>query len=424
MHLQYGRAGLDVEVPSRNVTVLSPRFVPGLPDEQESFQQAVRRPIDSPPLADLVGPSDRLAVVIPDLTRPFPSDRVLPWLFAELARVPREHITILNGTGSHRANTSAELEAMVGREILARYRVVNHNAYDPAGLERAGTSREGRPVLLSREYVRADRRIVLGFIEPHFFAGFSGGLKGVFPALAGIDSIMDYHRADVIGDPRSTWGVLAGNPTQEIVRAHGGLLPADFLVNVALNARRQITGFFCGAPIPAHEAGCDFVRRTAMVPCPHAYPLVVTTNSGYPLDQNLYQAVKGMSAGAQVVRRGGLIVTAARCNDGFPAHGNFRKLLLDHASPAELLGTILAPGFSMFDQWEAQKLAMILAEARVALFSEIPADEVRRAHLTPIGDLHAFLADEIARIGRDAPVAVLPEGPMTIPYLKGDGSRD
>ena len=154
-----------------------------------------------------------------------------------------------------------------------------------------------------------------------------------------------------------------------------------------------------------------------MVACPRPFPVVVTTNSGYPLDQNLYQAVKGMSAAAQVVSEGGYIAAAARCNDGFPAHGNFKKLLFDHASPRALLDAIEAPGFSMYDQWEAQLLALIRLKARVGLKSEIPGDLVRRAHLEPVEDIAAAVDAELHRIGRDAPVAVLPEGPMTIPYL-------
>jgi nickel-dependent lactate racemase len=154
-----------------------------------------------------------------------------------------------------------------------------------------------------------------------------------------------------------------------------------------------------------------------MAPCPHRYPLVVTTNGGYPLDQNLYQAVKGMSAAAQVVSEGGCILTAAECADGFPEHGNFRTLLFDYASPRELLDAVQAPGFSVFDQWEAQTLAMIQVRARVALYSAIPPDRLRRAHIEPVADMERFLADEISRIGAGSAVAVLPEGPMTIPYV-------
>jgi nickel-dependent lactate racemase len=155
-----------------------------------------------------------------------------------------------------------------------------------------------------------------------------------------------------------------------------------------------------------------------MVACDRPFPVVVTTNSGYPLDLNLYQTVKGMSAAAQIVAEGGYIAAAARCDDGFPAHGNFRTLLFDHGSPRELLEAICAPGFSLFDQWEAQLLAIIRLKARVGLRSELPDEDVRRAHLEPIGDVGEAVARELARLGGDAPVAVLPEGPQTIPYVR------
>lgn len=416
VHLQYGTDGLDVEIPSAQVRVIEPAFVPGLPDEAAAFREAVLNPIGGKPLRDCVAAHETVAIVIPDITRPLPSDRLLPWVLAELDHVPAERITIVNGTGSHRVNTPDELRGMVGAEVLARYRVVNHDAQDPDSLLPAGTTRDGLPVLMARDYVRADRRIVLGFIEPHFMAGFSGGYKGVFPAVADLAAIMHYHRAAAIGHPKSTWGVLEGNPTQEQIRWNGALLPVDFLVNVTLNRHREITRFFCGEAMAAHAAGCAFAKETAMVPCDHAYPIVVTTNAGYPLDQNLYQAVKGMHAAMQIVEDGGLILQAARCNDGFPNHGNFRRLLFESASPRELLDTITAPGFSVYDQWEAQLLAIIALKARIGLFSELDPADVCRAHIEPVSDLGARIAEELTRRG-NVPIAVLPEGPMTIPYL-------
>jgi nickel-dependent lactate racemase len=420
VRLQYGRDGLDVDIAASDVTLIEPRFVPGLRDEAAAFRDAVRDPIGSRPLRQLVRPSERVAVVVPDVTRPLPSARLLPWLLAELDHVASEHVVIVNGTGSHRPNTHAELVSMLGLEIVERHRVVNHVAQDPTTLVAVGRSPDGAPVLLNREYVDADRRIVLGFIEPHFMAGFSGGGKGVFPALADIDSILRYHDARTIGDPRSTWGILEGNPTQALIRHNAGLLAPDFCINVTLNRDRAITRFFCGDMRLAHDAGCSFSKGTAMVACERPFPIVVTTNSGYPLDQNLYQAVKGMSAAAQVVVPGGYIATAARCDDGFPEHGNFRKLLFDHSSPRALLDTIEAPDFSLYDQWEAQLLALIQLKARVGLLSELDPEEVRRAFIEPIEDVGAAVSRELARIGRDVPVAVLPEGPQTIPYLADD----
>jgi nickel-dependent lactate racemase len=417
VRLEYGTSGLAVEIPSSRVSVFSPRHEAGLSDEKAAFREAVTAPIGCRPLREIVGARDRVAVVIPDITRPLPSHRLLPWLFEALSHVPPERFTIVNGTGSHRVNTEEELASMVGREVLERCQVVNHDSHDPATMEPAGTSPDGQPVHMSRAYVQADRRIVLGFIEPHFMAGFSGGYKGIFPAVADIASIMRYHDAGTIGDPRSTWGVLDGNPTQEQIRHDGALLPVDFCVNVTLDRERRITRFFCGDVDAAFRAGAAFSKATAMVACAERFPIVLTSNSGYPLDQNLYQAVKGMSAAAQIVAEDGLILAAARCNDGFPEHGNFKKLLFDHDSPKALLETILAPGFSMYDQWEAQILAMIQSVARIGLTSELPAAEVLRAHIEPVAEMGERVRQELTRRGADLEIAVLPEGPMTIPYV-------
>ncbi len=417
--LPYGRNHLTVEIPSNNLTVLTPRFVPGLADERAAFLEGVRNPMGARPLRETVGPQDHVALVIPDITRPFPADRVLPWVLEELSGLSTERCTVINGTGTHRPNTRDELIRMLGRPVADALEVVNHTAYDLETMDPVGSLESGQSLYLNRHYVEADKRIVLGFIEPHFFAGYSGGYKGVFPALADIGSILTFHRASVIGDHRSTWGRIEGNPTQEQIRAAGSVLPVDFCINVSLNSRHEITRFFCGDVLPAHDQGCAFVGSTAMVPCEDPFPVVITTNGGYPLDQSLYQSVKGMSAAAQITGQAGLIIMAARCEDGFPDHGNFAPLLFEADSPQQFLDTISAPGYRRNDQWEAQKLASILVAARVALFSDLPSGDVGRAHMEPIRDLDRFVAEELRRAGPDTPVAVLPEGPQTIPYLRG-----
>ena len=418
VRLEYGEEGLDLDLTGINATIMRPRFLPGLADEAGSFREAARHPIGGAPLRERIGAGETVAIAIPDITRALPSDRLLPWLFRELDHVPDGNFTIIVGTGTHRGNTEAELRRMVGDAVVDRYRIVNHDARDETGLVEAGLSRFGYPVSFNREYAEADRRILLGFIEPHFMAGYSGGYKACFPGVAGLDAIMQYHSVANIGDPRSIWGRLEGNPTQAHLRAAGGLRPVDFLLNVTLNIRKEITGFFCGDVIEAHEAGCASVRETVMAGVDQPFPIVVTTNSGYPLDLNLYQAVKGMSAASQIAVDGGLILAAARCNDGFPDHGRFKEMLFRYGSASEALAAISRPGFSEVDRWQVQLLTLIATRTRVGLFSELDPAEVRRAFLQPVTDLRTALDAELDRIGRDAPVAILPEGPLTIPYLK------
>jgi nickel-dependent lactate racemase len=415
IRLAYGREGVTIEAPAGTL-VLRPRHAPGLRDEAAAFRRAVRRPRGCGPLRGIARRGDRVAVVIPDGTRPFPSSRVLPWLLDEIG-TRAASVTVVIGSGSHRPATPAEAAELVGARAAAACRIVSHDAGDRASLALAGRLRNGRPVYMNRAYVEADRRIVMGFIEPHFMAGFSGGYKAVLPGIVDIASILDYHSAGIVGHPASTWGVLDGNPTQERLREGGALLPVDFCVNVTLDRARRITRFFCGDVTAAHTAGCRDAARGAMAPCRERSPIVVTTNAGYPLDQNLYQTVKGISAAARVVEPGGLIVAVSECRAGFPDHGNFRKLLTEHDSPAALLETIGRPGFRLEDQWEAQLLALVQARVRVALYSSMPARAVREANLEPIGDLQAFIAREMRR-RPGARLTVLPEGPMTIPLLR------
>ncbi|CAA9318625.1 MAG: Transcriptional regulator [uncultured Gemmatimonadetes bacterium] len=415
--LAYGRGRIDVAVPD-DAVVICPRELPGLADERAAFLDAVRRPIGAAPLRSLATAESTVAIAISDITRPTPSERLVPWILAELAHVPRGNFVILNGTGSHRPNTRAELVTMLGAEVVDTVRVVNHDAFAETGLTHLGDTSYGGEVWVSDEWLRADVRIVTGFVEPHFFAGFSGGPKGVVPALAGIRTIKHLHNAQMIGDPRSTWARLEGNPVQGEIREAVAMAPPHFLVNVAINSRRGITAVWAGHYLRAHEEACRFVATHAMRAVDRAFDVVLSSNSGYPLDQNVYQSVKGMSAAARIVKPGGAIVVAAECSDGLPEHGNYKQLLRMRATSEELLRAIEEPGFEMHDQWQAQSQALVQRKAEVHLFSSLPPDTVRAAMLTPCADLEATLASLLRRYGPGARMAVLPEGPQTVPYVE------
>ncbi len=420
--MAYGREGLWVDLPDQNVTVVEPRFVEGLPDERAAIVQALRQPMGSPPLRELARADDTVVIVFSDLTRPTPNDRLLPPLLAELeqAGVDRERITLLNALGMHRANTEEELRGMLGDEIVDGYHIVQHDCSDPDGLVSLGRTRFGHEVLVSRVYAEATVKILTGFIEPHFFAGFSGGPKAVLPGVAGTRSILENHGAAMLDHPGAAWGVTDGNPVWEEMLEAALLTAPTFLLNLTLNRERAITGVYAGDLRAAHRAGSDAVRQTAMIAVDAPFDIVITTNSGYPLDLNLYQAVKGMSAAAQVVREGGSIIVAAECWDGIPDHGEYKNILHMADSPAELLEVLRQPGFLMVDQWEAQLQAQIQCRADVYVKSSYLSDkEIRAALLRPCHEIEETLAELLARYGPDACVCVLPEGPQTIPYVAG-----
>ncbi|GIK39485.1 MAG: hypothetical protein BroJett011_33180 [Chloroflexota bacterium] len=422
--LAYGRTGLTVELPDQTDIVTS-RFVPGLPDEAAALRTALRRPIDSLPLAAKVKPGDKVVIAHSDITRATPNERILPVLLAELAEVgvARQDITLLNALGTHRQQTEAELRQMLGDAIVDNYRCLQHNAYDEANLVSLGQTSFGYPVRINRTFMEADVRILTGFIEPHFFAGFSGGPKGVLPALAGAESVLTNHGRDMIAHPNATWGVIEGNPIWEEMRDVALRTNPTFLLNVTLNARREITGVFAGDMLTAHTAGCVFVRDRAMAPVDEAYDIVITTNSGYPLDQNLYQAVKGMSAANQIVRDGGVIIIAAACADGLPDHGRYAALLAEAGSPQGVLDMLARPGFSEQDQWQVQIQALIQLRAEVYVYSDGLSDsQITGALFTPCRSIEQTVACLQEKYGPQARLCAIPDGPQTIAYVRTSAS--
>ncbi len=421
VRLAYGTGRLEVRLPdTASVTVVEPVFVPAAPDQAGAIAAALRAPIGSPRLAARVKPGGPVGVVFSDITRPAPNRLMLPAILAELATagVPRERITLFNATGTHRANTPAELSRMLGGEIAARFRIVQNDARAAGRHARVGVTSSGNEVQILREFLCCETRILTGFIEPHFFAGYSGGGKAIMPGLARLDTVMRNHGAANMDSPLAQWGMLEGNPLRREIDEAMALVAPDFLVNVALNRDKAVTRCFAGDSVAAYREGVAFVRGTSLMPVEAPFDIVVTTNSGWPLDLNLYQAVKGMSAAARIVRPGGAIVIAAECRDGVPDHGSFGRLLREARSPDELLARLRAPGFTMDDQWQAHTLALILEKAEVHVHAAGLTDaQVTAAMMRPCPSVERRVEELLERFGPGAPVCVLPEGPQTIPYI-------
>jgi nickel-dependent lactate racemase len=427
--LAYGKQGLSIDLPDDwNVTVIEPQFVAGLPDAQGVMRAALEAPMGSAPLREVVRSTDRVGIVFSDITRATPHGLILPAVLRELSHVPREQIILCCALGTHRPNSEEELRSMfamgatpaVADELLGGYRIVQNDAFDPQTQQHMGVTSRGHDIWLNREIAACDVKVLTGFIEPHFFAGFSGGGKALMPGMAGQRTVLGNHDAGMIADPNATWGITQGNPiweeVMEVARCVGGV----FLVNVTLNKHKELTGVFAGDLDSAHAAGCAFVQQTAMAPVPQAFDVVITTNSGYPLDLNLYQAVKGMSAAAKVVKQGGAIICAAECWDGIPEHGLYGQLLRGAKSPQQLLDQIMSPGFLEQDQWQAQIQAQIELKADVYVYSDYLSDaQIGDSLLLPCRSIEATVAELRGRYGPQMSICVLPEGPQTIPYVQG-----
>ena len=423
IRLAYGRTGLDVAFPD-GAEVIAPHEQPPLADPPAAVRAALRDPIAGPPLADLAAPGKRVAIVTSDLTRPVPNELLLEALLETLhaAGVGVEDVLILNGTGMHRGNTAEELAEMYGEEVVRRYRIVNHDSRETSALRQIATDPRGEPVLIRRDYLDADLRIVTGFIEPHLFAGYSGGGKGVMPGIAGRETVMSNHSASMVGHPKATFGISEGNPIFEEMRRFALLAGPCFLLNVTMDAEQRVTGVFAGELVAAHDAGIEHCRRQAIVEIDEPYDIVVTSNGGYPADLDLYQSVKGIAVAARALRPGGHLILAAECIEGV-GHGEYGNLLARHGSHLELLEAMRGGAWTTVEeQWQAQLQALAQERGTVWLHSSLDEDGTRATHLrycADVGETVAALASEIeAREGRTATIGVLPYGQQAAPVVR------
>jgi nickel-dependent lactate racemase len=420
VHLPYGRGLLPLML-QNGATVVHPTEVQPLTDPLGAVRASLRHPTAGAPLRDRVKAGQTVAIVVSDVTRPVPNEMLLPPVLEELhaAGIGDERITIVNGTGLHRVNNAAELNEMLGFAIAGRYRIVQHVARDRGTLVHVGR-RGGVPVELCRAYVDADVRIVVGFVEPHLFAGFSGGAKGIMPGVAGADIVMHNHGARNLADVKARWLVGPGNPVFDQMRTIAAMCPATFLVNVTIDTERRLTGIFTGDLEPAHDVAIAQAARQYRAPIERLFDVVVTSHLGYPTDTTFYQSVKGMSVAAEGVREGGAIVLVAGCEEGIGST-DYVNGLKDAASPAALLEAICREDRTpRHDQWQIQCQAMSQAKADVYLHSQMSREDTATSHVTYIDDVSATVQELVtgARAkGREGSVLVLPYGQLTVPVL-------
>ena len=415
MHISipYGRTHLAADLPDALVNaVLCSRlesYVSAM-GETELVEAALRDPIGSEPLETLAAGRRNIVLIASDHTRPVPSKVLVPPMLAAIRRGnPEANITILIATGCHRGTTKAELIEKFGPEIVEAERIVIHDCADEANMVTIGTLPSGGALRINRIAAEADLLVSEGFIEPHFFAGFSGGRKSVLPGIAARETVYWNHNAEFIASPHARTGILEGNPIHADMLYAARTAKLAFICNVVINAGHEVVGAFAGDCEQAHLAGAEFLK--GLCQCEKApADIVITSNNGYPLDQNIYQAVKGMTAGEATCREGGVIIMVAACNDG---HGgeSFMQTMTQGIPAGEILAKIQATPKkdTVPDQWESQILARILSKFHVVLVSEYP-ELVRAMKMHPAGDLQQALQIAETLIGRAGSITVIPEG--------------
>ena len=417
--LAYGKEGLEWELPENcRVDIIEPQYTEGLPDQASAVRKALQQPINSKSLKEIAAIDDKIGIIFSDITRATPYNILMPALLKELEHVPARNITLFCATGSHRPNTNKEIEGILGKEIARTYNIVQNDSTDEDLFICIGKSASGNEIRVNTELFECDLKILTGFIEPHFFMGFSGGGKAIMPGMAYLDTIRFNHSIDMLENESARWGITKSNPLWEEVHEAADMAPGLFLLNITLNKNKEITGVYAGELHAAHEKGCVFARETAMVPVEQEYDIVITSNSGYPLDLNVYQAVKGMSAAHQIVRKGGVIIAAAECWDGMPNGSDYEKILASADSVDDLYDFIKEHENEFQDTWQVFFQVIIQQKAKVYLYTDKLDDEtVYRALFNPVGDPEGLINNLVAEMGPETRICVLPEGPQTIPYL-------
>jgi len=416
IHLAYGKQGMDIDIPERNLMkVLTMQGAHPIPDPMAEVVRQLRQPIGSAPLAELAEKAKTACVVICDVTRPVPNTVLLPPILDVLEHhgIQRENITILVATGLHRTSRTDELDAMVGPSIRQQYRIVDHHARLLNEQRYLGLTGRKTPVFIDKCYCDADLKITTGFIEPHLMAGFSGGRKLVAPGCAGERTIKALHSPAFLEDQRCREGSIDGNPLHHELLEIARIAGHDFIVNVALDVSHAITGVFSGDPLAAHERGIEHVRKSVRATAPAPADIVVTTSAGYPLDLTYYQAVKGITAALPVVRKGGVLIIAAECEEGLGSP-EFTAMATRHRSAQAFLDAIFSSPV-VIDQWQLEECAKAAREVEVILVSPNIAGRHREElFIGTAATMDEALERGFRKFGPDASVAVIPEGPYTL----------
>ncbi len=421
-NLPFGKEKIKLELPEEQVAgvlVSHAHEYKAPKSEAELVADALANPIGSPKLSDLAKGKKNCVIISSDHTRPVPSHIIMPQLLAELRKGnPDIDITILIATGMHRATTKEELIAKYGKEIAEHEKFVIHVSRNDEDMVSIGTLPSGGDCRINKIAANADLLISEGFIEPHFFAGMSGGRKSVLPGIASKVTVLANHCSEFINSPHARTGILQGNPIHEDMLYAAKAAKLAFICNVVIDADKKVIAAFAGDREKAHYAGADFEMKLAGVK-PVPADIVITTNGGYPLDQNIYQSVKGMTAAEATCKEGGVIIDVSSCSDG---HGgeDFYNNLKNAESIQKAMDEILARGRNetVFDQWEAQILMRMLLKFTIIMVTKAPQQMIEDMHMkyaSSIDEALAMAKEIMAKKGnKDPKITVIPDGVSVI----------
>lgn len=417
VRLEYGRTGLEVELPDRpGMRTLAYKNAPPLPDPEAALRHVLENPTGTASLAELAKGRTDACIVICDITRPVPNEMMLRPMLAtlEASGIPRDKITILIATGLHRPNVGDELIEIVGEFIASNYRIENHHGQVLEEHTYLGDSPRGVPIWIDSHYVNADLKITTGLIEPHLMAGFSGGRKLICPGIAALETVKVWHGPDFLESPMADCGILEGNPVHEENTWIGRKAGCDFIVNVVIDSQRRALKFVAGDMVEAFHEGVDFVREVVRDTVPEPVDIVVTSCAGYPLDTTFYQAVKGLTGALPIVKQGGTIILAASLSEGIGSP-QFEQLFEENESLEIFMERILGKDYFVMDQWQLEELAKVCRKAKVKIVSDgLPAETINKLFVESAPSIEQAVADSLSEYGDDATMAVIPKGPYVL----------
>lgn len=419
LNLPYGEGFLQIDIPEERLDMAVSRPLEPLRELREGINKSLLKPIGSKPLRRLLGRSERVCVIVPDETRPCPTRQILPHLLNELETSRPSELEILIGNGLHRGMSEQEMADFLGGDVVKGYNVTNHTAVDKRQLvDLEMKTSYGTPAIVNRLAAKSDHLIGIGLVEPHFFAGYSGGRKTVLPAVAGKVAIFNNHSYRMIGDPKACYGILDGNPIHHDMVEFMRFVHLSFIVNVTINRRRETTQIFAGDPIEAHERAVSFLNHYVNVKVRAYADVVIVSNGGYPSDRDLYQTVKGIVTAKGVVKEGGVIIMVAECRDGLGGHEEFRRLMQKAERPKDVLREIRT-NEPVNDQWQAQLLATTLEKAEVIVVTDgVNHKVMREMMIEPASTLDEALELAGQRLETKKPkILAIPEGSHVIPHV-------